>query len=105
MKSPIESAKAATPIWMMEIFSYDAIEIHPVRDTRWNDTEQGIRPFCKDRDNDTGCEPCAPHEAHFWSVYGHQKEGGIVCFADYATETKARDFADLLIRAYRHLSM
>lgn len=59
MKSPIELAKAATPVWMMEIFSYDAIEINPVRDTRWNDAEQGIRPFCKDRDNDTGCEPCA----------------------------------------------
>lgn len=77
MKSLIEEAKASVPFWMMEIRNYDGLEIHPVHEMT----------------DDTGfqfCEQCGPHEAHFWSVYGHMKEGGVMCFEDFETEEKVR---------------
>lgn len=90
MTSPIEKAKASVPFWMMEINRYDAVEVHPVRE--YPDTEGG-----------TFCEQCEPEEAHFWSVYGHLKEGGLECFEDFETEEKAEAFAAKLLAAYPHL--
>lgn len=103
MTSPIELAKASIPFWMQEIQSYDALEVHPVRDINWNEDEQGERPFSPIDDNETWCEPCRSEEAHFWSVYGHLKEGGMLCFEDFATEAEARAFAATLYQIYPHL--
>jgi antirestriction protein len=103
MTSPIDEARASVPFWMKEIQTCDGLEIHPVRDQNWNDAEQGPRPFVQTGDNETHCEPCQPHEAHFWSVYGHLKEGGILCFEDFASETEAEAFARKLYAAYPHL--
>ena len=76
---------------MMAITSYDGLEIHPVRNL-----------FSPDLD-DTWCEPCEPHVAEFWSVYGHVKEGGIECFEDFPTYAEAQAFAAQLLQAYPHL--
>jgi len=103
MTSPIEQAKALTPWWMMQIKRFDGIEIHPVRDHFWNDDDMGPRPFCIPDDHETQCEPCEPHEAHFWSVYGHLITGGVECLEDFETEAEARRSAEQILRAYPHL--
>jgi len=89
--NPILQAKALTPWWMMDIQNYDGLEIHPVKNY-----------FPPDR-NDTWCEPCEPHEAEFWSVYGHCQAGGIECLEDFQTYEKAQAFACKLLEAYPHL--
>ena len=103
MTSPIEYAMASVPFWMKEIQFYDGLEVHPVRDANWNEETQGKRPFSPDDDNEIWCEPCEPEEAHFWSVYGHLKAGGMVCFEDFPTEAEARSFAATLYHVYPHL--
>lgn len=104
MINPIEEAKAVTPWWMMEIRRFDGLELHPVRDLKWDENERGPRPFnLPGDDEETWCEPCEEHEAHFWSVYGHLREGGIECLEDFETESAARTFAEHLLTAYPHL--
>ena len=80
---PVKMAKALTPSWMMEILDYDGLELHPVRDLRWDDDTMGERPFNIPAHHETWCEPCDIEDAHFFSVYGHCKEGGICCFEDF----------------------
>ena len=67
----IQQAKASVPFWMMQINDFDGLEIHPVMESA----------------SKTGgyCEICEPDEAHFWSVYGHCKTGGVECFDDFST--------------------
>lgn len=89
--NPIELVKKLTPWWMMEIHRFDGLEIHPVRNL-----------FPPGR-GETWCEPCEPHEAEFWSVYGHCREGGIECFKDFDTELEARALAEQILEAYPHL--
>ncbi|MGF1623102.1 MAG: hypothetical protein ACFCUR_21160 [Rhodomicrobiaceae bacterium] len=62
MTSPIEEARASIPFWMKEIHTCDGLEVHPVRDTQWNEAEQGPRSFNQTDDNETWCEPCEPHD-------------------------------------------
>jgi hypothetical protein len=90
-QDPIKQAKALTPWWMMKINSFDGLEIHPVQDL--TDESDGTRY----------CEQCEPSEAHFWSVYGHLKEGGVLCIEDFATEAEGRAFAMTLLDTYVHL--
>ncbi len=103
MTSPIEQAKALTPFWMMDIKRYEGLEVHPVRDMNWNAAEQGPRPFSPEDGHETRREPCQPHEAQFWSVYGRAQSSEIVCFEDFATEDEAYAFAEKLLEAYPHL--
>ena len=103
MTSPIKQAHSLTPFWLKEIHRYDGLEVHPVRNMRWDDATQGTRPFHSSDDNETWCEPCDRAEAHFWSVYGHLKEGGIECFEDFPTQTLARVSADQLLEIFPHL--
>lgn len=91
------------PAWAKDIHTCDRLEIWPVCDLNWNDEEQGPRPFHPHDDNETHCEPCDEDKAHFWSVYGHLKTGGLTCFADFATHDEAIAFADTLYRTYPHL--
>lgn len=49
-------------------------------------------------------EQCEPVEAHFWTVYGHYRSGGVNAFEDFHTEADAIAFHDRLIAAYPHLS-
>ncbi len=90
-QDPIKQAKALTPWWMMEIVSFDGLEIHPVQE------------LTDESDGSQYCEQCEPSEAHFWSVYGHLKEGGVLCIEDFATEAEGRAFANTLLDAYPHL--
>jgi hypothetical protein len=92
------------PTWLSTIFQCDALEIWPVCDLDWDDTRQGPRPFDPNGDNDAWCETCDRDKAHFWSVFGHFKAGGMTCFEDFATEAEAIDFAEKLYRGYPHLS-
>jgi hypothetical protein len=94
----------STPAWAKEIHYCDTLEIHPVCDLGWNDAEQGQRPFNPGDNHDPCCETCDADAAHFWSVYGHLKTGGLTCFADFATEAEALAFADKLYQTYPHLS-
>ena len=88
---PIRAAKAITPRWMMEIHSFDGLEIHPVREY-------------KDPDGDgTYCEQCEEHEAHFWSVYGHLIDGGVDCIDDFPARAAAQRFAAQLLDVWPHL--
>lgn len=91
------------PYWRKRIMYCDGLEIQPIRDASWDDAKQGPRPFLASGENESNCEPCAPAEAHFWSVYGHLKGGGIDCFEDFATQAEASAFAAKLYRAYLHL--
>lgn len=88
---PISKAKALTPHWMMEIHAFDGLEMHPVQ------------VLTNEQDGSSHCEQCEPDEAHFWSVYGHLRAGGVLCFEDFATEAQARGFAQRLLDAWPHL--
>lgn len=92
-----------TPGWIQTVFQYDGLEIHPMCDGLWDDAQQGPGPFDPHGDNDTWCEPCSAQNAHFWSVFGHLKSGGITCFSDFATEVEAHAFAQKLLKAYPQL--
>lgn len=41
------------------------------------------------------CETCEPHEATFWTVYGHCREGGVDAITDVSTERLAMQIAGL----------
>lgn len=42
------------------------------------------------------CEVCNEGEEEFWSVYLHQREGGVQCVADVPTKKQAEDLAELI---------
>ena len=90
--SPIDAATALTTHWMRDIKDFDALEIQPcaVIDRDSNGTEY--------------IEPCDPKDAHFWTVYGHYRTGGVNAFEDFPTEAEAIAFRDRLIAAYPHLA-
>ena len=90
--SPIEAAKALTPHWMQNIRDFDALEIHPCAVIRHDSMANEI------------VEQCAPEDAHFWTVYGHLRSGGVDAFEDFATEAEALAFHDRVIAAYPHLA-
>ena len=77
------------PEWITDIDIFDGLEVHPVK-TEWYK-------------GGTYCEQCEPHEAEFWSVYGHCKEGGVLCIDDFVDEKSAVDYANKLLDAYPHL--
>lgn len=87
---PIKAAKALTPWWMMEIFEYDGLEIHPCHVESIEDGKIFV-------------EQCDPEEVQFWSVYGHCPYGGVWCFEDFQTHQEARAFAERLRAVYPHL--
>ena len=89
---PIAKACALTPHWMRNIRAYDALEIHPC-------AVIGQDLFGKDV-----VEPCDPKDAHFWTVYGHLRTGGVHAFEDFATEADAMVFHDRLIAIWPHLA-
>jgi hypothetical protein len=88
---PITAAFNTTPRWMLAIRDFDAIEVHPCCVVGFADGLDIV-------------ETCDREDAHFWSVYGHHRTGGIECFEDFATEAEADAFAVLLWRAYPHLA-
>ena len=92
------------PTWLHTIFQCDALEIWPVCDLNWDNETQGPRPFDPNGENDAWCETCDREKAHFWSVFGHLKTGGMTCFEDFATEEEAIAFAEKLYRGYPHLN-
>lgn len=49
-------------------------------------------------DQDGHCEPVydSNAEIHFWSVYLHDVEGGVMCIGDLPSEAEALEFMDLL---------
>jgi hypothetical protein len=79
------------PRWMAEIGSFDGLEIHPVREVREAEGSAGY------------CEQCEPHEAQFWSVYGHFRSGGVLCLEDFPGEAEASQFAHRLLDEWPHL--
>ena len=91
MTNPITAAFAATPHWMLDIRSYDGLEIQPCHIVGRADDGNEI------------VEPCEPEEAEFWTVYGHSREGGVNAFEDFPNAEKARAFAERLLACYPHL--
>ena len=89
MKKPIQQAMATVPFWMQRKSDFDGLEIQPVKEEHDG--------------NGSFCEPCEPEEAHFWSVYGHCKSGGVECFEDFQSPESARKFAAQLLEGYPHL--
>jgi hypothetical protein len=64
-----------------------------------------VGPCCVVGHDGTGgefVEPCAPEDAHFWTVYGHYRTGGVDAFEDFKTEAIA--FHNRLIATYPHLA-
>lgn len=90
--SPIDAAETLTPDWMLDIQSFDALEIHP------------CALVAIDGDGTEIVEQCEPEQAHFWTVYGHYRAGGVDAFEDFATEAEAVAFHDGLLVAHPHLS-
>ena len=90
--SPVEAAKNLTPRWMLNIRGFDALEIHPCVVVGRDSLDNPI------------VEQCDPEDAHFWSVFGHLRTGGVDDFEDFATEVEATAFRDRLIAAYPHLA-
>ena len=76
---------------MLRIGDFDALEIHP------------CIVIGKDSLNKEIVEQCEPEDAHFWTVYGHLRTGGVDAFEDFATEAEAVAFRDRLIADYPHL--
>jgi hypothetical protein len=87
-RDPVAAARALTPLWMLAIRDYDALEVHP---------------SCAISDADTA-EICQPDDAAFWLVYGHCRSGGIEFLEDFATEAEARAFVHRIEKVYPHLA-
>lgn len=68
---------AMAPWWIRGIHSFDAIEVHPCCVVGSNEDRDFI-------------ETCEPEAAHFWSVYGHRRTGGVLCFEDFPTKSPPR---------------
>ena len=77
-RDPVAAARALTPLWMLAIRDYDALEVHP----------------CRTIANTDAVEICQPDDAESWSVYGHCRTGGIEFLEDFATEAEARAFME-----------
>ena len=90
--SPLDLAKAVTPRWMQNIRDFDGLEIQP------------CFVVARDAEGMEIVEPCEPEDAHFWTVYGHFRTGGVDAFEDFATEAEASAFHDRLISIYPHLA-
>jgi hypothetical protein len=90
--SPIDAARAITPRWLLRIWEFDALEIHPCAVIGHDSTGRDI------------VETCEPQDAHFWTVYGHYRTGGIHAFEDFASEAEAWDFHDRMTALYPHLA-
>jgi hypothetical protein len=86
--NPIAAARALTPLWMLAIRDYDALEVHPC---------------CTIPDADA-VEICQPDDAEFWSVYGHCRSGGIEFLEDFPTAAEARAFMHRIEKVYPHLA-
>jgi hypothetical protein len=56
-----------------QIARFDAYEIHP----------------CHEHEN--GVEQCEPHEAHFWTLYGHIPGAGVEAIGDFRTKELAEE--------------
>jgi hypothetical protein len=86
---PITAAFTLTPEWMLAIRDFDGLE---------------ISPCCVVISLGQECiETCEPDAAHFWTVYGHCREGGVSAFEDFPTPQAARSFAVRLLETYPHL--
>jgi len=90
--SPIDAARAITPRWMQHIRDFDALEIQPCVVVGHGSLNSEI------------VEPCEPEDAHFWTVYGHFRTGGVDAFEDFATKAEALAFHDRLLTLYPHLA-
>ena len=60
--------------------------------TPWDDVE--VHPVHMDEQNN--CDVCEEGQETFWSVYLHQKEGGVNCIADLPTKEMAYKLASLI---------
>jgi len=89
--SPIDTAKARTS-WVLRIWDFDALEIHPCTLTGNDGLDNPI------------VEQCEPEDSHCWCVFGHLCTGGLDDFEDFATEAEAVAFHDRLIATYPHLA-
>jgi hypothetical protein len=89
--SPIDAANAVTPHWMQNIADFDALEIHP------------CAVVDRDASGTEFIEQCEPEEAHFWTVYGHCRTGGVSAFEDFTTKAEAIAFHDRLLATFAHL--
>jgi hypothetical protein len=49
-------------------------------------------------------EPCEPEAAHFWTVYGHFRTGGVHALKDFPDRESARAFANNMLNAHPHLN-
>lgn len=93
------------PWWLKDIEDFDGLEVCPVRDLAWDDEKMGERPFTTSHDCETRCEPCAPQEAHFWSVYAHLKTGGLFCLEDFPTQEQAKAYAENIFEQYEQFEI
>lgn len=51
-------------------------------------------------------EPCEPHEAHFWTVYGHIPGEGVQAIGDFDTREHAEEvFARITGRPYERAAI
>jgi hypothetical protein len=87
-RDPVAAPRALTPLWMLAIRDYDALEVHP----------------CCAISDANAVEICQPDDAAFWSVYGHCRTGGIEFLEDFATEAEARAFMHRIKKVYPHLA-
>lgn len=70
---------------------FDGLELSPCRE-------------CGIADGVALVETCEPHEAQFWTVYGHFCTGGVEAFEDFPTYREARCYAEQLLIANPHLA-
>lgn len=86
------TAYAIRTCWLLRIWEFDAIEIHPCAVIAYDGACNEI------------VETCEPKDASFWTVYGHYRAGGVGAFEDFATEAQARTLHDQLTALFPHLS-
>lgn len=87
MTSPTLQATLQTPEWMLDIHTYDAIEIHPLQKT--DDDYALLDRFSR------GCH---------WGIYLHLKTGGIENIAVFESQHLAAAEKARLLQVWPHLS-
>ena len=79
------------PRWMQQVDEFEGLEIQPY---------MVLRGSCCG----SYLEPCGRQEAEVWAVNGRYRAGGIEPCEDFATESEAQAFLDVLVSVYPHLA-
>ena len=91
----------AIPYGSEEQTTLQCLVVQLAADTRFNGFEiHPCRRVCEDQHGQVTLEQCDEDDPAIsvWSVYGHLREGGLECLADFENNSLAEDFYDQIIK-------